>query len=107
MFIANSTFHKVRNKTKIIEMILGPLIIITGLLALHFQYNWSVPDFLFWKILLVSVAIPVSIIALKKSNKLIALIGIALFCYIYLIAKYKTLSLSQNETLTAPIEQTV
>lgn len=106
MFISVSTFNKVRNRTRIIEIILGPLIIVSGILALHFKYDWNMPDFLVWKIVFVSIAIPVSIVALKKGNKALALLGLALFCYIYLIARYKTLTLSKSDYQTNITEST-
>lgn len=62
----------IRSKTKIIDMVLGVLIIATGVYLMVLTKNHSM-----WiniKALIVLVAIPIGIIAMKKSNVLLAII---------------------------------
>lgn len=64
--------NSVRSKTKIIDMVLGVLIIATGVYLMILTKNHSM-----WiniKALMVLVAIPIGIIAMKKSNLIMAII---------------------------------
>lgn len=93
LFVNANLFEKVKAKTKIIEMILGPLVLLSGIWLLielgGVPYSW-----LHVKITAVLVAIPLSIIGLKKSNKILAVLALVLFFYAYMAAKNKSYTLS-------------
>ncbi len=93
LFLNLDFFEKVQKKGKIIEMILGPLIIISGIMLL--VQRGQTETWLIVKIVLIAVAIPVSIIGLKKVNKGLALLGLALFVYVFLVALHKSLRIVQ------------
>jgi uncharacterized membrane protein SirB2 len=85
---------KLRSKTKIADMILGSLIIITGVYLMVKAPN--IETYLIVKIVLVFASIPLGIIAMKKSNKALAIISVLLYVYIFLIAKTGSLTLKKE-----------
>ncbi len=95
MFVSPSFFKKFRDKTKMVEMILGTLIVITGVWLLS-QRGWSTEPWLLTKILLVAVAMAVAIVGLRKGSKVLAVISLVIFIYIFLVAINKSLTLSEN-----------
>lgn len=98
LLLTNKTvFDKVRDKTKIIEMILGPLILITGAYLFFTRGSYS-DTWLNVKIALVFVGIPLSIIGLKKGNKALAIIGCLIFIYIYGVAETKSINFKKSAT---------
>jgi len=90
----HDTLTKVRNKTKVLEMILGTLILITGSWLL---YNYSgIPTWLITKVVLVLVAIPLGIVGLKRSNKLLAILALVIFVYVYAVAETDSLLMNED-----------
>lgn len=77
----------VRNKTKILEMIFGTLILATGGYLLSQQP--SIESWLIAKFALFIVGIPLGIIGLKKSNKALALVAFLAFILAYGLAEMK------------------
>lgn len=96
-----SAFDKVRAKTKITEMILGTLLLVTGIWLLIMRGGID-PVWLQVKIALVLIAIPIAIIGLRKANMAMALIALGIFVYVFLVARSKSLSLAENLTTTTP-----
>lgn len=94
-------FEKVRAKTKITEMILGTLLVASGVWLLISL--GGVPNWLITKIILVLIAIPIAIIGLRKGNVALALIALGIFVYIFFAARAKSLTLS--EVPTTPVSQ--
>ncbi len=90
----HDTLTSVRNKTKVPEMVLGTLILITGGWLL-FNYNGGIPTWLVIKIVLVLVAIPVGIIGLKQNNKVFAVVALLLFLYVYGITETDSLFMQE------------
>jgi len=76
-----------RNKTKVVEMILGTLILVTGGYLVSIQP--TVEPWLITKIALVMAGIPLGIIGLKKGNKALALVAFILFILSYGLAEMK------------------
>jgi mono/diheme cytochrome c family protein len=87
--------NRLRNKTKVVEMILGTLILVTGGWLL-FNYS-GILGWLITKVFLVLMAIPVGIVGLKRENKVLAVIALLLFVYVYGIAETDSLAM-QKET---------
>ncbi|MBK0403395.1 cytochrome c [Adhaeribacter sp. BT258] len=95
MLFTNKTqaLEKLKRKTKVLDIILGVLILITGG-YLMFQYN-GIPTWLLVKVALVLVAIPVAITGLKKLNKPLVALALAIFVYVYGVAESKNLSMKK------------
>ncbi|RUA34272.1 MAG: cytochrome C [Bacteroidetes bacterium] len=89
---------KVR-KFKMVEPILGVLMLATGgyLLSL---YGSSAPTYLWVKLVLVLIIIPIGIVAFKKENKAMAIIALLLTFYIYGASEVGSLTFSKDETAT-------
>ncbi len=62
---------RLRAKTKVVDIILGTLILITGG-YLAFIYGSNMPNWLLVKIILVFIAIPAGIVGIARSNKILA-----------------------------------
>ncbi|ADR22658.1 hypothetical protein MATR_34960 [Marivirga tractuosa] len=89
---------KVR-KFKMVEPILGVLMLATGgyLLSL---YGSAAPTYLWVKLILVLIIIPIGIVAFKKENKAMAIIALLLTFYIYGASEVGSLTFSKDETTT-------
>lgn len=81
--------HKVRSKTKVLEMTLGTLIIITGLYL--FFHKVHHPPYLYGKLVLVLASVPLGIIGFKKENRFLAILSLLIIIYIFGIAETKSL----------------
>lgn len=101
----HSSLTKVRNKTKVLEMIFGTLILVTGGWMLA-NYSGGIPTWLITKIVLVLVAIPVGIIGLKQSNKVLAVLALLIFVYVYGVAETDNLAMKQNSSLDTTVVHT-
>ncbi|HSZ71809.1 MAG TPA: SirB2 family protein [Cytophagaceae bacterium] len=89
-----------RQKTKIVDMILGSLILITGgylLYALH-----TVAPYLIGKLILTLVAIPLGIISMKKENKLLGVLTMVIFVYNFGVAETNSLTLQKEKIVIQP-----
>lgn len=86
LLIHPEAFRKFRAKTKLVEMILGPAILISGIWA-WVTYGYEITTTWIWiKLILLLVGIGITIVAFKKENKVMAVIAILLFIFIYLLA---------------------
>lgn len=81
---------KIRSKTKIADMILGTLIIVSGAYIL-FLYG-TISSFYVVKFLLMLVAIPLGIIGLKREKVPFAWASVLIFVYIYGVSETKSLT---------------
>jgi len=102
LLLANkpASLDKLRNKTKIVDAVLGSLIIITGAYLTFIAP--AIETYLIVKIVLVIASIPVGIIAMKKLNKPLAIAALLIYVYVFAIAKTKSLSL-KKEAFVAPV----
>jgi len=94
---------KVRTKLKMVDPILGVLMLATGgyLLSL---YGSSAPTYLWVKLIIVLIIIPIGIVAFKKESKAMAIITLLLTFYIYGASEAGSLSFSKEETTAASEE---
>ena len=83
-------------KLKMIDPILGTLMLITGgyLLSL---YGLNAPAYLWVKLIIVLLVVPLGIIAFKKENKLLAIVALLLTFYIYGVSEAGSLTFSSNK----------
>lgn len=82
---AHQALEKFKSYTKILEMIVSTLFLITGIYLIT-----QIPEIktmLIIKLLLVAISIPVAIIAYKKSNKILALLSLLLIVAAYGLAE--------------------
>jgi cytochrome c553 len=88
LLLLNKTelLDKVREKTKIIDIILGSLILITGGFLLFRLHSGNVETYLIVKIILVFAAIPLGIIGIKRKKKALAILSVLVFVYVWAIA---------------------
>ena len=86
-------FTAFRNKTKLVEIILGTLVLVSGF-SLFFYRGVYNEMWLNVKMLLVFAAIPIGIVGMKKGNKALALLSLSIFLYIFAVAWTKSLSFS-------------
>jgi len=79
-----------RARTKVPEMVIGILILISGGFLLV-KLNNNIPSYLIGKIIIVLLGIPLGIIALKRKNKILAAVTLLAFIYVYGVAETKSL----------------
>ncbi|MGN6646773.1 MAG: c-type cytochrome [Cytophaga sp.] len=102
LLLANKTeaLDKLRSKTKIADMVLGSLILITGGYLTFIAPK--IETYLIVKIVLVLASIPVGIVAMKKANKPMAIIALLIYFYVFAVAKQDSLTL-QKEKFVTPV----
>ncbi len=96
----NEQLDKLRAKTKIADMVLGSLMVLTGGYLLF--AGPGVQLYHYVKIVVAFASIPVGIIAFKKKNKAMAVLLLLLFIYVYGVAETKSLKFKRDRiTVTA------
>jgi len=91
----NELLQKFRSKTKVLEIVLGTLVMITGFYLFFIRVHH--PVFLYGKIILVLVAIPLGIIGLKKEKWILAVLSLFIFIYVYGVAETKSLTFKRGK----------
>ncbi|WP_066508346.1 cytochrome c [Rufibacter sp. DG15C] len=98
----HDTLNKARSSTKVLDMIFGTLVLVTGA-YLTFHFNGPLPRWLLVKIVLVLVAIPISIVGIKRHNKVLTAVGVLIFLYVYGVAETKSMKMSPEQTVKATV----
>lgn len=95
LLLLNKTeqLDKLRAKTKIADMVLGTLMLITGGYLLSVVP--AVQSYHYVKILVALSSIPVGIIAFKKRNKALASLLLVAFIYVFGVAETKSLTFTK------------
>jgi len=91
----NQFLDQVRAKTKIADMILGTLIIVTGVGLIAFKGSMSL--YLYIKVIAVFAAIPLGIIGLKRGKKALAVLSVVLLVYAYGVAETKSYKFKKDK----------
>jgi len=81
--------QKVRRKTKILEIVLGSLILTTGLYL--FFHKVHHPPYLYGKLILVLTSTPLAIIGFNRENRFLAILSLLMIIYVFGIAETKSL----------------
>ncbi|MFQ3575498.1 MAG: SirB2 family protein [Cytophagales bacterium] len=89
----NERLTFIRNKTKIVEIIIGTLILVTGVYL--FVINPLKETWLWVKLFVVTAFIPLSIVAMKKENKVLGIITLVGFLYFMAVSYTKSLTFSR------------
>ena len=85
---------KVRQKTKVLDMIFGTLLLATGIYLLV-TLPEGMPSYLVIKLILVFSAIPLGIIGIAKKKKPLALVSVLIFIYVFGIAQTRSITWSK------------
>jgi cytochrome c553 len=94
---------KIRAKTKIVDIILGVLVLATGGYLLTLKSG--VEAYLWVKMLLVLVAIPLGIVGLKKHKKRLAVISLLLIIYIFGVGETQSYKFKRDPLVVSNTEQ--
>lgn len=84
-----------RQKTKVVDMILGMLILVTGGYLLYALQTFE--TYLVGKLLLTLAAIPLGIISMKKENKILGVLTLFIFIYNYGVAETNSLRFKKEK----------
>lgn len=107
LLIANieKLLNTLREKTKIVDIILGVIILITGTYIMIVTKNHSM-----WmniKVLIALSSIPLGIISMKKANKVLSIITVMLILAAYGLGEMKLWNRTNNETEIKTTEETL
>ncbi len=86
----NDTLAKFRAKTKIMEMVLGSLMLLTGGYLLYITQNLA--PYMIVKIMILFAVIPLGIVGFNKHNKILVTLATLLLIYAYFISKTNSLT---------------
>lgn len=101
LLLLNSPTLEKLQKFKMVDAILGTLILVTGgylIMKAGHPETWMMV-----KIGLVLVLIPLGIVAMRKKNKALAVLGLVGFFYIYGVAETRSLTMSRPKAETATV----
>ena len=90
-----ATLATFRQKTKVVDMVLGSLILLTGGYLLYALHTFE--TYLMGKLILTLVAIPLGIISMKKENKILGLLTMAIFVYNFGVAETHSLTFKREK----------
>jgi cytochrome c553 len=96
---------KVREKTKVVDIVLGTLILVTGGYLLVVVHNGKVESYLLGKIVLMLIGIPLGIVGIKKKNKVLAVLSVFIFLFIYRVGETHSLTGNREKITSTDAEQ--
>ncbi len=105
LLVANKTeqLDRIRDKTKVVDMILGLLAVATGIYLITLKP--TVEAYLWIKILLVLVAIPLGIVGLKRHKKPLAILSVLLMVYVYGIGETQSYKFKRDPIVVEKSDQ--
>lgn len=86
LFVNEGKFDKYRKKTKVVEMVITMLFLVSGIIMFTMR-GGGFHFLLHIKLTLILVAIPLAIIGFKKKNKALAFVATSLFIVTYGVAE--------------------
>ncbi|AKQ46674.1 hypothetical protein TH63_15255 [Rufibacter radiotolerans] len=92
----HDSLDRFRSSTRMLDIVFGLLILITGIF-LALNYNGKLPNWLLIKVVLVLAAIPVTLVGIKKHNKILAAVALLIFVYVYGVAETKSLKMRPDK----------
>ena len=95
--------EKINSKTKIPHMIIGSLFLLTGIYLWINSGTIETGNWFYTKLALFLVAVPLSIIGLKKKNKGLSLVSFMMLIYIYGISETKSSNFRKAEPTAATL----
>ena len=97
----NEQLDKLRAKTKIADMVLGSLMLLTGSYLLFVVPQ--VQPYHYMKLVVALASIPIGIIAFKNKNKVLATSLLVVFIYVFGVSKTKSFTFSKPKLEIPPI----
>lgn len=85
-----SGLEKFTKKTKVAEMIISTLFLLTGIYLATQSPNIGAGSWFWFKLVAVFAAIPIAIVGFKKQNKALALLSFVLLLYAYGVSETKS-----------------
>lgn len=89
--------EKINSKTKIPHMIIGTLFLLTGIYLWINSGTIETGNWFYTKLALFLIAVPLSVVGLKKKNKGFSLVSFMMFIYIYGISETKSADFKKAE----------
>ncbi len=90
----NRTLNRIRSRFKIVDIILGTLMLLTGVFLLTLKQNFEF--YMVTKIVLMMVAIPLGIVGIKRGKVALSLSSIIIFAYIYVVAETRSAKFNRS-----------
>ena len=105
LLVTNKTvlLDKIRAKTKVVDILLGILAVGTGIYLITLKP--AVEFYLWAKILLVLMAIPLGIVGLKKHKKPLAILSVLLIVYVYGIGETQSYKFKRDQFTVTNTDQ--
>jgi cytochrome c553 len=105
LLLINKTdlLDRIRAKTKVADMVLGVLVLATGIYLVTLKP--AIETYLWLKIILVIVAIPIGIVGLKRHKKLLAVLSVILIVYVYGIGETQSYKFKRSPVVLSNSEQ--
>lgn len=94
----NELLDKIRAKTKVVDIILGILAILTG--AYLMTLKPTIEPYLLVKIVVVLIAIPLGIVGLKRHKKPMAVMSLLLIVYVFGIGETQSYKFKKDPFIT-------
>lgn len=86
----NETLDKFSKKTRIVEMVVSTLFLLTGIYLATQAPSISAGNWFWVKLVAVFASIPLAIVGFKRKNKVLALLSFVLLIYAYGVAETKS-----------------
>lgn len=90
LFVSVPKLEAFSKKTKVVEMVVSTLFLLTGLYLAFNAPSIGVGSWFWIKLVAVFASIPVAVIAFKRKRKLLALLAMALILYAYGVSETKS-----------------
>lgn len=103
MMNKEKTLEKINSKTKIPHIIIGTLFLLTGIYLWINSGTIETGNWFYTKLALFLIAVPLSVIGLKKKNKGLSLVSFMMFIYIYGISETKSSDFKKAEPTAATL----
>lgn len=105
LLVINKTIllDKIRAKTKIVDILLGILAVGTGIYLITLKPE--IESYIWVKILLVILAIPLGIVGLKRHMKPLAILSVLLIVYVYGVGETQSYKFKRDQLTIANTDQ--
>lgn len=93
----NELLDKFTKKTKIAEMVVSTLFLLTGIYLATQAPSISAGNWFWVKLIAVFAAIPLAIVGFKRKNKVLALLSFVLLVYAYGVSETKSMTMNKAD----------
>ncbi|MFM8686734.1 MAG: c-type cytochrome [Bacteroidota bacterium] len=105
IWISPTTLTKFTAKTRILEMIVSSLFLITGLYLAYNNANIGAGSWFWVKLGAVFLAIPVAVVGYRRNNKFLATLSLFLILYSYGVSETKSPRMNKRDFAEANYQQ--